>query len=498
MKPNAVPSGMLEVNHWLNELRSHLGPLDEDIGFDGEDRLLLTNPGLGSLLLPPLITVEERLAAKAKAKGTAKKKGKGKKAKASKDDDQTYNLPVGVWGYHEKLPEKAKIPVPIQYMRDSVRVLAAAEEEYPEGPASQTNPSSSSSSVSHGVIVVIDEPWEPPPCECSEDVEDLIDRIGVLRRERKYREAATTLMHARAEWCAVASAGQYIASGFASNNEAAGQSVSLEKDVARPMSRDEDFARPLGDFIPLPVGAPPAYTVVPLDTLQLPNDWTMLLSEDIEKMASARRLSPIPVAAEIYFACELASLAIASCSPECCDKDSVYGTALRLVWSIGCVLSFWANLDDPANFPLNGQVWSSLGYVAFRLGHYDIAAHSYLEARDCREAYSLYKSRENKVCPHTATAYHNIGVCFMELGRDREAFAFLSVAMEALSVSIGDFHPRTRICLRNLHALRDRGGALKALTGLETPHVIRYRVEDTVQSGPTTRKAGRRKKKNKA
>lgn len=41
-----------------------------------------------------------------------------------------------------------------------------------------------------------------------------------------------------------------------------------------------------------------------------------------------------------------------------------------------------------------------------------------------------------QVCPHIATAYHNAGAAFMKMGRDREAFAFLGVAMEAFSVSI--------------------------------------------------------------
>ncbi|KAF4718702.1 hypothetical protein FOZ62_016695, partial [Perkinsus olseni] len=77
-----------------------------------------------------------------------------------------------------------------------------------------------------------------------------------------------------------------------------------------------------------------------------------------------------------------------------------------------------------------------------------IAAHSYLEARDCREAYAMYKGKEHKVCPHIATAYHNAGASFMQMGRDREAFAFLGVAMEAFSVT-GSGHMAQRSSSRS-------------------------------------------------
>ncbi|KAF4737711.1 hypothetical protein FOZ63_025220, partial [Perkinsus olseni] len=368
---------------------------------------------------------------------------------------------AGIWGFHERLASKSSARPP-RYWRDGVRLLVsllglppttAAEEEYPDGPASSCSlatPSAMDLQRAPAVVTVIDEPWEPPPCECSEDVEDLIDRIGVLRREREYRDSALALVHGRAEWLWVASSGLFQPTGFITTKE----KEALDKVAAyinqdgrcgrgsssSSMSREEDFARPLGDFIK-PVGSPPVYEVVPLDPLLSPSDWAVMVADDIENMVAKGCRSPIPVEAEIFFVCELSSLVIASYSPDDPSKDPVYGSALRLVWAIGCVLSIWVNLDDPNNYPFNAQVWSALGYISFRMGHYDIAAHSYLEARDCREAYAMYKGKEHKVCPHIATAYHNAGASFMQMGRDREAFAFLGVAMEAFSDMSTIFDP---------------------------------------------------------
>ncbi|KAF4705992.1 hypothetical protein FOZ62_016056 [Perkinsus olseni] len=396
------PEGMVGIDEWLASLRTHLGSLDEKLFIDQPERPL-TNPPKGQPLLPPVVVVEEK-AAKTKPKST-KKKGRGRKGKDKAKAMSTFKMPAllvllteessaaGIWGFHERLASKSSARPP-RYWRDGVRLLVsllglppttAAEEEYPDGPASSCSlatPSAMDLQRAPAVVTVIDEPWEPPPCECSEDVEDLIDRIGVLRREREYRDSALALVHGRAEWLWVASSGLFQPTGFITTKE----KEALDKVAAyinqdgrcgrgsssSSMSREEDFARPLGDFIK-PVGSPPVYEVVPLDPLLSPSDWAVMVADDIENMVAKGCRSPIPVEAEIFFVCELSSLVIASYSPDDPSKDPVYGSALRLVWAIGCVLSIWVNLDDPNNYPFNAQVWSALGYISFRMGHYDIA-----------------------------------------------------------------------------------------------------------------------------
>lgn len=179
----------------------------------------------------------------------------------------------------------------------------------------------------------------------------------------------------------------------------------------------------------------------------------------------------LPLEVNLYFFSEFASLHTALRQDE---------LALRLLWKA-------KRYSDslPQAHPDTAVVWSGLGRVLFHVGEYSIAARAFLKVQQIRERTVGGNSVE------AATAYHNVAVAFMELGRNREATAYLTLATALFDMLLGDTHPRTTTCRRNLAKAK----ASKMSMKVEVPHLFYKSFQDLYPEGGKKKKGGAKKKK---
>merc|ERR1711959_812817 len=179
----------------------------------------------------------------------------------------------------------------------------------------------------------------------------------------------------------------------------------------------------------------------------------------------------LPLEVNLFFYCEFASLHSALRQDE---------LALRLLWRA-------KRYSDalPLAHPDTACVWSCIGRVAFHIGFYESAARAFLKVQQIRERTIGGNSVE------AATAYHNVAVAFMELSRNREATAYLTLASALFDLLLGDSHPRTLTCRRNLAKAR----ASKMNMRVEVPHLFYKSFQDLYPEGGKKKKGGGKKKK---
>merc|ERR1712139_465125 len=118
-------------------------------------------------------------------------------------------------------------------------------------------------------------------------------------------------------------------------------------------------------------------------------------------------------------------------------------------------------------------------------GEYSTAARAFLKVQQIRERTVGGNSVE------AATAYHNVAVAFMELSRNREATAYLTLASALFDLLLGDSHPRTLTCRRNLAKAK----ASKMSMKVEVPHLFYKSFQDLYAEGKKKKGGGKKKKK---
>lgn len=104
--------------------------------------------------------------------------------------------------------------------------------------------------------------------------------------------------------------------------------------------------------------------------------------------------------------------------------------------------------------PVNALVHSLLGTSAYHLGRNDIALKCHYAALEMRMDFT--DANNEAVFVDQAVTFNNLGVCLAAVSRPDEAFVFLSGAFHLLYYRLPDWHPRCRVVIENLEAIRNR------------------------------------------
>lgn len=462
--------------------------------------LVLSNPGLDETMLPPPPTVEEKI--------TELLAAKDKKKKKRKDDDADAGGNSRInWGeitYFAKRPDPQEPLIPPEFRRERRgeewtrfdNAQLARSRTYNSGGPSGGKPVGQTLRAS-----LIDEPLLPPVCpESGGEVTTLIESATASRRLRDYDVAVMLLLQAREEWVRTVNSstkGSTKDSDWIPPPEGrVSMSLTLASDLDSQMRVPGDG----GDADPsvsstdrLLCKTKPAPREAPFGDSGMSSARSgMLPSGSGKQMLTERLYEPeidfarrfgletsgkkvsedaLPLEVNLFFYCEFASLHSALRQDE---------LALRLLWRA-------KRYSDalPLAHPDTACVWSCIGRVAFHMGFHESAARAFLKVQQIRERTIGGNSVE------AATAYHNVAVAFMELSRNREATAYLTLASALFDLLLGDSHPRTLTCRRNLAKAK----ASKMNMRVEVPHLFYKSFQDLYPEGGKKKKGGGKKKK---
>jgi tetratricopeptide (TPR) repeat protein len=335
-----------------------------------------------------------------------KKKGK-KKAAGPMDDEDTRQHKWGEIVYHAHRPEKKS-----EKSEDEIR-----EEELQK--MLQKNQGAKPRFPPEAAFVLIDEPLVPPLCS-DVDITTMMETASAHRRSKDYHMSKELLLHAHAEWFYVEF--ETVLPGFKKHPE--------------PQSSYAVDAGNIGvrEF----VGVPQAGHLERLE-------------DDRDALAVLRTMSDaLPAPVRLFFYLEIASLEVAAG-----DVDAAI-PLLEKATSISEEL--------PTGHVDRALVYCALGRVLARKEDFPFAARCYLHAKAIREEATGPESVD------AATAYHNLAVTYLHMGRNEEAIAFLRYAEGLFQVFLGETHPRTITASRNLSTSKKL--ALKLGTNVEKPHLF--------------------------
>ena len=88
-----------------------------------------------------------------------------------------------------------------------------------------------------------------------------------------------------------------------------------------------------------------------------------------------------------------------------------------------------------------------LGEIFYQMQEYQLAARSFLKAREIREVVLGLEHVQ------TASVFNNLGCCFFMLQRSQEALGYMEIAEVVLDTQLGPHHERTMTSRNNLKKL---------------------------------------------
>mmetsp|Transcript_19653 Transcript_19653/g.47625 ORF Transcript_19653/g.47625 Transcript_19653/m.47625 type:complete len:789 (+) Transcript_19653:60-2426(+) len=426
------------VEVMVNALKAELPPLPP------VPHKKLTNPGPNEIFYPQPKSREEIAAEKA---AQTKKKTKKKKVEGVKFEPR--------WGQVDPVTKMTRGAPPTTYVAmkqpppppekhiqdrrdDLTQVWKNFKKELDDRAALDDDP---------GFVVEIadtlyplDEPLVAPPCDV-EDVVSLMETANAFRKTHDYDYALQSLQHARAEWVYEATEGQVVFAGFrpregpwakyqGSGADAQDESADLSATMQLPQGQSERGR--IGERETIYAGAPPVG--------QLYFDWDnhphgVLEQGALEGMfLEAGAGGALPPEVGLYFSVETASILAAMGRDE--DAFRVLVRARE-----------YADQLDEAH-PERATVFCAMGRTIYHLGFPELAARCYMRAQHHREI---------TIGPNTveaATAYHNVAVCFVAIGRNKEGLAYLTLAHKLLTIILGDAHPRSQASLQHLNKVK--------------------------------------------
>lgn len=477
-------------------------------------KLVLTDPPADAELLKPPPTVDEQIAASLAAAGQKKKK---KKKEEDNADDDRIN-----WGqvtYFQKRPQTATPDIPLEYRRERRgeewtrfdNAMLTSTQRPVGGPPSTSNGRPVGRTLRASLI---DEPLLPPQCE-SPEVTTLMETAATSRRLRDYDIAIRLLIQARVTWakhvvrmkegkirqeglregvvhmslarggdagCTEADAdeddegsprrsegGAFGDGEDGGNHESTGRLLqeALRGGSTQPLRPSS--AQSHGQAGPGPGGA--RGPGPPQERLYEPEvDFERLFATAGDSQGS-EPFDILPLEVNLFFYCEFASL----------------HTALRADTLALRLLTLGKKYSDmlPLAHPDTAVVWSGVGRVAMHMGATEVAARSFLKVQEIRERTLGGNTVE------TATAYHNVAVAFMELQRNREATAYLTLSSALFDMLLGESHPRTLTCRRNL----GKAKASQQKLNVEMPNMYYIPFKDYFPAGGKKKKKKAGKKK---
>ena len=174
---------------------------------------------------------------------------------------------------------------------------------------------------------------------------------------------------------------------------------------------------------------------------------------------------------ELFFALSLAAIY------ESCGKDELALGQYFVAKTYSDKLKY--------NSPDKALVYCGIGSVLHHLGHNELAARSFLNAKRIREKWVGPDTVD------TATVYNNLGVVFFALGRFKESHAYFELGEAILEEFLGPSHPRTVTAKRNI----TKSKRSNHMAPPEYKPIWRKQVVDLYSGKKKKKKKGKKKKK---
>ncbi|EER01553.1 hypothetical protein Pmar_PMAR000243 [Perkinsus marinus ATCC 50983] len=328
--------------------------------------------------------------------------------------------------------------------------------------------------------------FRAPICKCSDNVEDMLDRIERLRRDGLFYAALMNLVTARAEWLFVKTGMRHMANGFRMNTA---EAYSVEEALYHiPVTFLDNWGQPKDPAIksgqrrkggtavrsnPQEVLCIPELHVIPeSDRVLQPEGW--------------------------YFVSQLAEIAMVRWTEPGAEKTAVDEAVLRLVWSLWRL--YYTN---PIGGEFNDQhdliiakILATMGFACYRLEEFSLARECFKNAKILRISHNTKRHREPPmICPHVAAWGHNEALALAALGKFRNAYKLAWSAAEIMNATRGPRHPETIHCQLTVERLTRRPDVAMSLsTGVDVSPNEAVRAIKKAEKRPKPVRVNRRRK----